>query len=239
MYVVTSNEKNDLTQWQRRQDVQDVYAQVPGEPIALWQEIRKPEHHDDVTLKSPPGTRHLFPDLPIPINIPARYQVLDEHWEQAKPWTGATADGPGLGPVGDQPRYFAMALVQDTNNPAMPPFWVVNTHMTNGCEWDSTTPSSVATSLRPYWVNHWNLLAAAIQGLLDSGATVIWGGDTNRKDCPRLTPDQETPVGNDPPRIDKLAVIERSVQATPQTTGTVVTRSDHDARWVRWDLSKA
>lgn len=235
MYIVTSNEKNDLTSWQRRQDVTDVYAGIPAEPIALWQEIKTPEDHADIVAKSPAGTYHAFSDLPIPVCVPARYKVLEEYWVKAKPWTGATIDGPGLGPVGDWPRYYGVLKLQDTNTPSLRPFYVINTHFTNGCEWDSTTPSDVALSLRPYWTGHWDLLKNEIDTIKAANYTVFYGGDFNRKNSPAFGTAEKLAVGDG--KIDKLAVIDRSVDSVLKSTGTIVTLSDHDARWAKWDLS--
>lgn len=246
MYAVTANEKSDLTQWERRQDVALIYATLPTEPIVLWQEMRKPEHHADVIHKAPAGTQHLFgPDangeghLPIPISVPARYAIHDRFWVRAKPWTGATTEGPGLGPVGDWPRYYAGALVQDQNNPLQPAFWVVNTHMTNGCEWDSATPSDTALALRPYWTDHWGFMQADLAAITGADQTVVWGGDTNRKDFPGFHLDDKYAHGKDPARIDKLVIRDRSVTSVLKATGSIATRSDHQARWAKWDLAKA
>jgi len=236
MYLVTSNEKSDLTSWQRRQDVQAIYDGLPAQPIVLWQEFRKQEFHDDIKAKVPAGTYHAFGDLPIPVSVPARYSVLEERWTLAKPWTGATVDGPGLGPVGDWPRYFAVLKLQDTDNPLMPPFYVINTHYTNGCEWDSTDPSATALALRPYWTGHWDLMKAEIDAIKNSDSTVFWGGDFNRKNSPAFGSAEKLAVGDG--KIDKLAVIDRSVDTVLKTTGTIVTLSDHDARWAKWDLSR-
>lgn len=234
MYIVTSNEKNTLSSAERRQDVASIYAGIPIQPIILWQEIRKPEHMQDILLTSPAGTYVAFQDLPIPISVPSRFLVLEEWWIKTKVWTGATTEGPGLGPVGDNPRYYGVVKLRDTNG-SPKEYYVINTHYTNGCEWESSSPSSTAESLRPYWTAHWDLMKAEIDGIKDADFTVFWGGDFNRKNSPPFGSAEKLAVGDG--RIDKLGVIDRSVDTLLKSTGKIVTNSDHNAHWAKWELS--
>lgn len=235
MYILTSNEKQDLTTTERKADVTKIYTKVPAISIILWQEIKKPEHHTEIMEASPSTVRHIFPDLPIPISVPFRYDVIDQYWIKTKPWTGATIDGPGLGPVGDWPRYYGVVKLQDTNTPNLKPFYVINTHFTNGCEWDSATPSDTALALRPYWTTHYDMLKTEIDAIKAADFTVFYGGDFNRKDVPSFGSAQKLAVGNG--IIDKLAVIDRSVDSVLLTTDGFTTNSDHNARWAKWELS--
>lgn len=235
MYIVTSNEKTSMTSAERRQDAADIFATLTSSPIALWQEINGTNQHDDIKSKEAAGTYHAFDTLPIPVSVPPRFQVLEERYVQAKDWTGTGAT-PDLGPVGDNKRYYGVLKLQDTNTPNLKPFYVINTHYTNGCEWDADgTPSAVALSLRPYWNTHWDMMKAEIDAIKAADFTVFWGGDFNRKNSPSFGTAEKLAVGDG--KIDKLAVIDRSVDSLLKNTGTIVTLSDHDARWAKWDLS--
>lgn len=235
MYLVTSNEKTSMTSAERRQDVQAIYADLPTQPIVLWQEINGTTQHGDIKAKVPTGTYHAFESLPIPVSVPARYTVLEERFVETKPWTGNGAT-PDLGPVGDNKRYYGVLRLKDTNTPNLREFYVINTHFTNGCEWNDEPPfSSVALALRPYWTAHWDLLKAEIDSIKNADSTVFWGGDFNRKQSPSFGTAEKLAVGDG--KIDKLAVIDRSVDTVLQATDTIVTLSDHDARWAKWDLS--
>lgn len=236
MILATSNEKNDLTSAQRRADIGAVYGALSPDPIVLWQEFRDPAHHDDLMAAVPAGTQIAHGNLPVPITVPARYQITASWLMPTKPATGPSS--PYAGPdAGSAPRWWSAVQLDDTTN-SLPEFVVINTHLTNGCEWDLSWSASSddARFLRPFWTAHWDLLKAEVDRVKALDLTVFYGGDWNRKQSPPLGDAERLAVGDG--KIDKLAVIERSVDAALKATGTVVTQSDHDARWARWDLSK-
>lgn len=235
MYIVTSNEKNSLSSRQRRDDVRDIYSAQPQRPIVLWQEIREVTDHEDIKAMAPGSTYHAFSDIPIPVSVPARYDVLEERYFQTKMWTGKTESSEGLGPVGDQPRWYGVLKLKDIAKPASNSFYVINTHFTNGCEWDSESPSVVALTLRPYWMAHWDMLDREIDHLKTEGHTIFWGGDFNRRDVPPFAKYEEIAIGVN--KIDKLVVLDRSVVTEFQNSGTILTNSDHNAQWAQWKLT--
>lgn len=239
MYIVTSNEKNTLTSAERREDVKRIRYGIPtpANAILLWQEIIKPEFHTDIQSQLPGTTYHAHPDLPIPVSVPYRYEVLEERSVQTKEWTGRSGDGTsiGLGPVGDNMRWYGVLRLKDKTRPNLPEFYVINTHFTNGGEWDDTTPSATCLALREYWNTHWDLMKAEIDTLKAADFTVFYGGDFNRQNSPAFGDADRLAVGNG--RIDKLGVINRSVSTTLENTGTIQTLSNHNAHWAKWDLS--
>lgn len=239
MYLVTSNEKNTLTSWERRQDVEAILGAFNTDPLVFWQEIKTASDHYDIMVKLPSDMAHVFgptvadPNgLPIPISVPARYEVQDHWFQLTKPNTAHVYD------VGSAERYYGVVRLADRTRPNLPPFYVINTHFTNGCEWDlsATECSEVATFLRPHWNEHWQSLKDTIDLLKNLDHTVFYGGDFNRKVSPALGSAEKLAVGDG--KIDKLAVIDRSVDTNLDATGTIATRSDHDARWANWDLTK-
>ncbi len=240
MYLVTSNEKNTLTSWERRQDVAEIYEALTVDPIILWQEIKTADDHTDIISKTPASSRHVFgptaidPNgLPVPMSIPARYSIEDYWSVLTKANTADQYD------VGSAERFYSVVRLSDNERPTLPHFYVINTHFTNGCEWDlsSSECSDAATFLRPYWNSHWEMLKAEIDHLKATfDATVFWGGDFNRKHSPSFGVAEKLGVGYG--KIDKLAVIDRSIDTVLDNTGSIETRSDHDARWAKWTLSK-
>lgn len=240
MYLVTSNEKNTLTRSQRRHDAEVIYDSLPQEPIVLWQEIKTAEDHEDIQSVLPNQTQYVFgPDssdpngLPIPISVPARYRIQGSWFLRTKENTADVYD------VGSAERYYSVVHLSDTTKLSLPSFYIVNTHFTNGCEWekDRDECSDQARVLRSYWTAHWNILKTEIDYIKDTlDSTVFYGGDANRKNWPPFGESEQLAVGDG--RIDKLAVISRSVDVDLQKTGTVITLSDHDAHWANWSLTK-
>lgn len=239
MYLVTSNEKNSLTSSERQQDVAAIFDALSTEPIVLWQEIKTAENHNDVIVKLPVNYTHVFGPtiddangLPIPISVPPRYEVQDQRFLRTKENTGATFD------VGSAERYYGVVQLRDTTR-SLPSFHVINTHLTNGCDWDLPYADcdDQAKFLRPYWNAHWdklNLEISRIKKSLDS--TVFYGGDFNRKNSPPFGMAEKLAVGDG--KIDKLAVIDRSVDTRLMSTTVIKTLSDHDAHSAKWNLSK-
>ena len=230
--IVTSNEHNNLSRLERRLDVSAIYAQFSAtEPIVLWQEIKHSDHHADLDAAVPAGTQHLFPTLPIPITVPKWYSVMKQFSVRTKENTAAQFE------TGKVERYYAAALLRDTTRPNLPAFWVINTHFTNGCDWENkdATDNDVNSFLRPYWLDHWDLLQAEILKIRAAGQTSFYGGDFNRQVSPPFHSTEKLAVGNG--RIDKLAVIDRSVATALKATGMIETYSDHQAQWARWELT--
>lgn len=242
MYVVTSNEKNTLTTWERRQDVEKILGAFEAGPLVFWQEIKSVSDHIDITSRLPDGYTHVFGQtfdltndqcLPVPISVPPRYKVDGKWFQKVKENTSSYYD------VGSAERYYTMLRLIDNEKTDLPAFYVINTHLTNGCEWEKSYDecSDQAKFLRPYWNAHWNIIKAEIDDIKNSfDATVIYGGDFNRKNSPAFGTAERLAVGDG--FIDKLAVITRSVDAALENTGTIITRSDHDAHWAKWSLTK-
>lgn len=235
--IVTSNEQNRLLSAERRSDAANVYAEFSAtEPVVFWQEIKNADDHADIVSQEPTGTQHLFLDIPIPISVPSWFNVLEQWYVPTKPNTVDYYE------VGKAARWYAVALLDDTTRPNLAPFYVMNTHITNGCEWGDPwfAISNRAKFLRPYWNNHWDDMNTELNRLKDNSAggldsTIFIGGDFNRKNSPPFGTAEKLAVGDN--KIDKLSVIDRTVDTLLKKTGIISTISDHDAHWARWELT--
>lgn len=239
MKFVTSNEKNSLTPTQVGQDCAKIFNDLSPDPIVCWQEIAGTDRLDKVAAlqaNSPSGSVLLFPELPIPITLPPRFPVV----------TGTGADSgyvniKGYTPEGDNPRYVAWVKVQDSNTPSLPPFYIVNTHFSAGCNWpDNETPTLEDPTedeciLRSHWWECFWQAKKVVNIIKNADFTSMIGGDFNKPKMERFGSAQLLAVGAT--SIDKLISIERSVRLTVNNTGTVITQSDHNAQYVDWSTA--
>lgn len=234
--IVTANEKSTLTSEQRRQDVNTIYDYFDQpDPVILWQEITTVDAVTDIATQAPVGTQLIHTDIRLPICVSDRYAVSDVRWVETKPRTGPAYGGYD---VGNAPRWYAVAKLTDLVQTGLRPFYVINTHFTNGCEWEKPWAecSPEAQFLRPYWNTHWDLLKAEIDHIKDDlDCTVFYGGDFNRTDVPPFGSAQKTLAGGG--SIEKLYVIDRSVDTVLNNNNKIDTNSDHPARLARVALS--
>lgn len=227
MKIITANIGRDgMTAARVTEDFYRIKRQF-GAKFIGFQEIDEADPADEHSL-----LRHVFKGYKIaafrhmePIVGPRLARII--HQETVK-----VADGVG-GATPD--RYLSTVVWQYRGKK----FVHINAHFTafawNGKNETIASRGFTQQQVLQAWTDEAEALKAKIKHYNDLGYTVFWTGDVNRVDMPKMHPRERQLVTSG---IDSISVIEGEWKVRVKKKGHFALNSDHDARWVSFDLVK-
>lgn len=133
-------------------------------------------------------------------------------------------------PLTPRPRWIAGATFRLRDQPAVPPFAVVNVHLVAGGHNGPRIPARARQ-----WAVEFSTVRTFVREYRAKGLTTFVLGDWNDPRPPEPYPEFRWLVGN---RLDRIGVTNGPLDVDEVADGTLELNSDHNAQWTRVLLSK-
>lgn len=206
-------------------DIRKIRKALP-KAVVGWQEIDEadPATEHEIMRNVLAKTNNLVGmRTKVPVSVPrSRYRV------KSKRVVYATAGIPHVSPT----RWITEVHLEDKQNAAIE-FVVLNLHYPAGA-WNAKRNERAEADRMHGWNEMREVHKERVKYWHDKGVTVFWVGDVNRMAMPKVHPKEVQVVTAG---IDSISYIEGDVKVKVITTGHIVLNSDHDARWVEFNLT--